>query len=123
MATLEEPLLENENGVAIQILPLLFLSSMVCSSSIGMVSLKYAEYNNSLVFLVLGYALEGYAFLIYPVCMRFFPLRVIIVSWSFGCNLTAHVCGTLLFGENGGVLSLLGVTCNLVGVVLVAFAR
>ena len=96
---------------------------MVAASAAGMLTLKYAERNDSVILLAVGYALEGYAFVMYPYCMRFFSLRLIVVSWSAGSNLTAFVSGSILFGENGGILSLLGVLCNITGVILVAMSH
>ena len=95
--------------------------TILCSSA-GMIVLKYAERSDSPLLLGAGYVLEGVSFCLYPVCMRYFALRTIIVLWSAGSNITAFVSGALLFSEGGGLVGLCGMALNVAGVIVVCLA-
>lgn len=98
----------------------LILLFVVGGSSLGMITLKYAQLRASMGFLTLGYALEGLAIALYPVSMRYFPLHFVAVAWAAGSNLTALVGGYVLFCETAETRAIVGVACNVVGVALVA---
>ena len=97
------------------------LTTILCSSA-GMIVLKYAERCDSVWLLGAGYVLEGVSFCLYPVCMRYFALRTIIVLWSACSNMTAFVSGALLFYEGGGLVGMCGMALNVAGVLVVSLA-
>lgn len=99
----------------------ILLTTVICSCT-GMIVLKYAEQTDNAWLLCSGYVLEGVSFCLYPVCMRYFSLRIIIVLWSSGSNITAFLSGALLFSEGGGFVGLCGMILNIVGVIVVSFS-
>ena len=97
-----------------------FLSLPLClvSSATGALLLKHGQATATVWALVLGYALEGCAFLLYPVAMQAFSLRFLMVCWSASSIINAVFGGYVFFHEEPNVYAVVGCVLVIVGVVI-----
>ena len=99
------------------------LAAVVLLSSAGMLLLKASQVRRSTPLLCAGYTCEFSAFLLYPIALRYFPMRMVTVLWSACSNVTAYAGGVLLFHECHSAQALAGclLTVSGVGVVATSF--
>lgn len=119
---LSEPLLEHEeNSNKLQQLCLILsLPFIILCSACGMMLLKSGEQSENVIVLITGFTLEGFAFALYPVSMRFYPLRLITVCWGGGSILTAIAGGWFFFNEVPSRLSMIGSCFVFTGMMIVS---
>ena len=96
------------------------LATVVLLSSTGMMLLKAGQMRNSPPLLCTGYACEIVAFLIYPIALQYFPMRMVTVLWSACSNVTAYLGGVYVFNECHSTQSLAGCLLTVAGVGVVA---
>lgn len=98
----------------------LLVTTMLCSS-VGLLMLKFGQQNRWMCFLILGYFLEGFAFLMYPINMNHFTMRFVVVVWSACSTFTAFVGGVIFFEEELSLNAGMGCCLTLCGIGMVAF--
>ena len=83
---------------------------------------KYATQYASTGLLVLGYSMEGIAFVLYPFTLQHHPMRVVSGLWAANSVLVSLVVGLVAFNERpsalewlGGALSTAGVLATVIG--------
>ena len=96
------------------------LVTVVLLSSLGMMLLKAGQVLRSPPFLCMGYACEITAFLVYPIALQYFPMRMVTVLWSACSNVTAYLGGVYVFNECHNTQSLAGCLLTVAGVGVVA---
>lgn len=96
-------------------LPLLLLASAG-----GLLALRTSQLGDATRLLLLGYALEAAAFLLYPVALRVYSPRVAVTAWSASSTLTALLADLALGQVRLRLEHPAGVLCLTAGVYLVA---
>lgn len=98
----------------------LLLVGVTCSSSLGMLTLKYSQARGNVVALAIGYLLEGGAFAVYPYCLRYTTMRCVTAVWASSSIVTSFVGGAAVYGEVPSASATFGGVLIVVGMFLTA---
>ena len=117
--SLTESLLDNVQKKPLEHIHVLLMSLCMCSSMVGTVTLSLSQFYGSAYMLIIGYVFEGISFALYPLNLRNFPPRIVIVVWSATGCASAMIAEFIMYKTLPSMRVLCGFAISVMGVFLV----